>query len=294
LHCRFDKKLDRWTFTEAEFRESKDQQSRKIPADQVQDFEFNYTIAEYTDGGRKVSNDPGKNFHPSVVKLADGTELRGLAALHTRIGDGVPGGGGARLYFAKDQNANLQEFSPGKLSSVTQTRSNGEFEYRSYNHALMPVLVNGKNLTLWQNPYSTSRATGFMAGMRGLGSDIAQDQLRKAAAKGAAKAEIERRAKNGEDLIQIARGGAKAGHDGAQQVDNAFSGIDLRGTKKEFVIRNVKTGAEVLVNDDTVAENLAPLMAACRTTAAMSKKEQKQMLEFKNLENVVRTLDQCF
>ena len=120
----------------------------------------------------------------------------------------------------------------------------------SFNGGIMPVLVNGKNFVYFQNPNSTTRATGFRAQLGEMAGGIIADQASKAAAKGAAKQEFTRQAKSGADLGTAVESSAAAADNAYQSTnDSVSSASDLRGTKPEYVIRNAKTGVQVVVSE---------------------------------------------
>ena len=279
-----------WKISQVEFREAKEGSKRKLPPDDVEDFTFLFTMADY-----KGSSDPARNFTPGSLTLTDGTRLQGYVALAKIWSAGSIGGAGSRaVYFAPDESANIQEFKPARVQEMAQSRADGEFRWINYTGQLVPVLVQGKNLLLFRNPHPTTRATGFLAGLRGFGGSVASGMASEAAARGAARQEAERRVKSGQDIGSVAAGSAAAGQQAADATGDAFSEIDFRGFKTEYVIRNLRTGFEAVVTDQDVAERVGPLLDACPATAALDRNQRKEQLRFNNLEKLISQLDKCF
>jgi hypothetical protein len=164
----------------------------------------------------------------------------------------------------------------------------------NFYRTLVPVLVNGKNLMLFRNPFPTTRATGFLAGMRGLGGDVAGGLAAGAAAQAGARAEAERRVNAGQDIGSVAAGGAANGQAAGDMTSAAFSEIDLRGFKTEYVIRNLRTGFQVIVTDENVAAQVGPLLNACPATARLDNNQRKEQLRISNMQKLITALDQCF
>ena len=284
------KKETRWTLTEIDFKDASDQKRRIAGAD-VEDFAYSFKIDDYTNGGKHLSKNPMNNFQPGTIVLPDGSQRAGLVAILTQFG--VPGG--HQLYFAADQNADIEQFKPKALAYVTQNRDDGEFQFVSFNGGIMPLIVNGQNFLYFRNPYSTTKATGMKGMLGNMASGIAADQAGKAVAKGAAKSEMQRQIKSGADLGTTVRSGAAAADDAYQSTSDAVSsGFEIGATKAEYVIRNVKTGFEVIVSDGNHIAKLGELMNACSAIWQMRPDERKEISRFKNLETLVRTLDTCF
>jgi hypothetical protein len=282
------KKEKRWTLAEVDLKDASDQK-RKIPGVDVEDFAYSFKIDDYTRDGKQLPKNPMNNFNPGTVTLANGTERAGLVAMRTSFGTV----GAFELFFAADRNADIEPFRPRDFSRATQKREDGDFEFISFNGGIVPLIINGKNFVYFRNPHSTTKATGFRASMANMASGIAADQVGKAAAKAAARSEMSRQAKKGADLGSAINASVDAGND-AYNTASSGIGIGEGMTKPEYVIRNVKTGVTVVVSDETHLAKLDPLMNACGPIAKMAPDERKEFTKFKNLENVVRTLDSCF
>jgi len=155
--------------------------------------------------------------------------------------------------------------------------------------------VNGKNFLFFRNPYSTTKSKGGLAMLGNMANGVVADQAGKAAARGAAKDELNRQAKSGADLGTAVTNAGAAADDAYQTTSSNLSGaISIGGEKPEYVIRNVKSGFQVVVNDENHLAKLGELMKACSALEKMSAEERKEISRFKNLENLVRTLDGCF
>ncbi len=271
-----------WKISQVEFREAKDGQKRKITPAEVQDFSFAFTMADY-----KRSDDPARNFEKGFLKLEDGKEMQGYVALAKIWAAGSVGGAGSRaVYFARNETANIEEFRPAKVQEMVQTRSDGQCRWINYSGALVPVLVNGKNLLLFRNPRPTTRATGLLASLRSFGGEVAEGVATQAAANRAAHVEAERRFNAGQNVGSIAVGAAAKGQEAADLTSTAFSEMDFRGFKTEYVIRNTKTGFEAIVTDENIADNVGPLLNACRATAKLDRKQRKEQLRFSNIQSL--------
>ena len=290
VKARKGKKETRWSLTEIDF---KDESKRKVPGAEVEDFAYVFKIEDYTDGGKRISKNPANNFHPGSIVLADGAERAGMVAILTRYG--IPGGGGYQVYFAADANAEIEQFKPKALARVTQKREDGPYDYVAFNNGIMPAIVNGKNFLFFRNPYSTTKSKGGLAMLGNMANGVVADQAGKAAARGAAKDELNRQAKSGADLGTAVTNAGAAADDAYQTTSSNLSGaISIGGEKPEYVIRNVKSGFQVVVNDENHLAKLGELMKACSALEKMSAEERKEISRFKNLENLVRTLDGCF
>lgn len=295
----------RITIKEVKFREAKDRPERKIPGKDVEDFSVQFTIDDLTKSGKKIPKDPSRVFHPGVVRLADGRTLEGLAALVSADG---PGGSGTQMYFAKSQNAQVKAFPALQVISFTQRRPDAEQTFLTYAGHLMPVLVDGKNLMLFQNPRpTTQKKGGFGVGLANMLNDLANQAQNARLAERAAQNASARRATNappadgapGDPNAPIDLGSTQTAEQPAQAQPQ---GDDLPppavstyvAFKEEFVIRNQKTGVEVIVSDENSAQHLLPLVKACPAIAELSAGKRREALKFKNLPSLVRSLDRCF
>ena len=279
-----------WKLSQVEFREDQKKPKQKLPPEEVVDFAMNFTMADYQPG-----NDPAKNLTQGSLKLVDGTELQGFVCLARIWSAGSIGGAGSRaVYYAENESANIQEFKPGNVQELVQARSDGEAKWIQFEKALIPVMINGSNYQMFRNPHPTTRATGLKAGLRGFAGDVAggvaADQVGKAAAKGEAKQRI----KNGESVGAVVRGADAAGQGAYDATAAAFSEIDLRGFKTEYVIRHLQSGTDTIVTDNNVEERIGSIVSACPTMAGWSPAQRKDQLKFANLPTLVTALDKCF
>jgi hypothetical protein len=266
----------------------KDAPKQKFAAAEVVDFGLRYTMDDYTEGGKTVRKNPVQNFTEGVVRMLDGSERRGFVAM--------PPGNPDKVYFVRDAEANIESIRATKIFGFIQNRPTGEVELIAYNGYLSPLLVRGKNFTMFENLLpTTQKKPGFLAGFANDLANGLSEPLSQKAAQRAAEAEAKKRIEAGQGLADVAGGAAVAGADAAQQMDAAMSGISFGGGfKKEFVIRNTRTSFEIVVSEDNIKEVLTPVVDGCKTTRELSKGKKKDLLNFKKLEDLVRTLDSCF
>jgi hypothetical protein len=283
-----------WHFHELEYRPSKDEKKQKFEAAYVQDFGVTFTMHDYANGGKSMSKDPARNFHEVVVRLVDGSELRGHAALA-----GASIGGYSSLYFASSPTANLENVESDRIVELTQVRNGADFAFVSYRGALQPM-TRGKNFLLFRNPRPNTRDDGWGAAFATMGAQIAATAYTGAAVENTRRREekrLQERVDRGDYLpsvIQDAADTSRRLEQGQQQAKEMIDNVDLGLMKTEYVIRNVRTGFEIIVHDKNLESEVTPLLAACPATARLQKSQRKDLVKFKNIENLIQTLDKCF
>ena len=283
-----------WYFHELEYRIAKGDKKQMFEAAYVHDFGLNYTIQDHTNGGKSMSKDPSANFHEAILRTIDGKEIKGQAAM---VGSTI--GGYSGVYYASSPTANLENLPPRELLEVVQLRGGAEQVFISYNGGLQPAM-RGTNFVLFQNPRPTTRDTSWKAGFATMGARAASTVIAGAAAAKAEQDEnrrLQKRVDAGDYLpavVDDARATAARLEQGRQDAQEVVDNIDLGLMKTEYVIRNVKTGYEIFVHDGNLEAEVTPLLAACSATARMDKKQRKELIKFKNIHQLLETLDKCF
>jgi hypothetical protein len=269
---------------EVEYRPAKGQDKQKYAGSAVHDFGFAFTLADYSDNGKRKYDEPANEFLPGTIFLNDSTQKKGLVALNTY----------AELYFAADSGADIESIASTRVKSAQQWKGNSFRPMVNYRGYVMPTLTWGRNFWLFRNPLPTTRKDGFRVGLAQTLGAVATQVATEAAYQTAAEKEAKERAKNGENLGNVVYGAASAGEKAAGEMQQMLATVDLTGYKEEFVIQNMKAMRYTIITEDNAAKELGPAMDQCDAFKNMDRRTKDRYLEMKFLPQLVRMLDECF
>lgn len=272
--------------------------------------------------GNLEFKDPTRMFQSGSITLRDGT---------TKTGSVSQVKGSMSWYSTKilftDANHETTQYSSIEVESFTQTLGIKEVRFQEKQGVFVELMHQGSHFILYRNPFPTT-ANKFLTGLSraavDVGGSIGQGAMtykmaenndpnaskadlmdRTAEVQGkvkgmsneqlatfideieAAQAQIDKNSPYGRYLNQAH---AIAG---AELIVRA-SKASIEVKKKEWVFENLQSREKTIVTRGDYTDQVEPLLGSCPDFILMSKKEQKAINSFDEIEKAVAFIDKCY